>query len=103
MKFHKHLYISDSLKNPGKIKWKLRINAGLPGVYVIALATGPDQLEFYDAALLKQKNFRRLNPPHVVGLATSHAEAMEIVQKITAECYDKTGGADIKAYLKGVT
>ena len=38
MKFYRHLYVSDSIRNLEKVKWKLRHNAGQITIYIIALA-----------------------------------------------------------------
>ena len=101
MKFHKHLYIGKTIKNPKTVKMKLRINAGLLGIFIITLADGTDQLEIYHAAFLKQKLHRKLWPPYVIGIASSKEEAMEMVTQITGECYNATGTARLKDYLLG--
>ncbi|MCL2052313.1 MAG: hypothetical protein FWG91_11405 [Lachnospiraceae bacterium] len=99
MKFYKHLYVGASIKNPKAVKIKLKINAGLIGIYIVALADGPDQLEFYHAALLKQKLLRKLCPPYIIGIAKGREEAENIIEKIAGECYEKTGTAKLKDYL----
>lgn len=101
MKFYKHLYIGDSIKNPEIVKWKLRINSGQLSVFVIALAKGDDQLELYHAGLLKQKLLRRYFPPYIIGIAGGREEAMGIIEKITSDCYALTGNANLKDYLLG--
>ena len=101
MKFHKHLYTGASIKNPKAVKWKLKMNAGLLGIFVIALADGENQLEIYNAAFLKQKLHRRFWPPYIIGIARSQEEAMEIIEKIAAECLAATGTARLKDYLIG--
>ncbi len=98
MKFYKYLYIGDTVSNPAKIKRRLKLHMGV-SVYVIALSMGPDQLEIFHGGYLKQKYYRS-HPPIIVGIASCHEEAMEIVLKITQECLDATGGCDLKTYLK---
>jgi hypothetical protein len=99
MKFHKQLYLGASVRNPQRIKRKLRTGIGwLASVYVVAIAPDPDQLEFYDARFLRQKALRRQNPIYIVGLATSYDEALELVEKIVKDCYAQTGTADIKSF-----
>ena len=98
MKFYKHLYIGDTVTNPAKVKRKLKLHAGV-GVYVIALSKGPDQLEIFHAGYLKQKYYR-FHPPVIIGIASDHEEAVEIVIQITRECLDTTGGCNLKEYLK---
>jgi len=102
MKFHKHLYIGKSIKNPNVIKMKLKINSELLGIFIITLSGGCDQLEIYDAAYLKQKLHRKLWPPYIIGIASGQEEAMEIVRQIAEMCYKETGTANIKDYLLGI-
>ena len=98
MKFYRYLYVGDTVRNPGRVKWKLKHHAGVQ-VYVITLAPSPDQLEIFHSAYLKQK-FYRYHPPIVVGIAASHNEAVEIVIKMTQECLKTLGNCDLKDFLK---
>lgn len=98
MKFYRYLYVGDGVKNPGKVKWKLKRHAGVQ-VYVIVLAPSPDQLEIFHSAYLKQRYYR-YHPPIVVGIAASHEEAVEIVVKIAQECVETLGNCNLKEYLK---
>ena len=99
MKFYKYLYIGDNITNPAKIKRKLKLHAGLVSVYVITIAPGPDQLEIFHSAYLKQKYYR-YHPPIIVGIASGYDEAVEIIMKITQECLDTAGNCNLKEYLK---
>lgn len=98
MKFYKKLYVGKSIKNPQKVKWKLRRNAGQFQVYVIALASGREQLEIYHCAFLQQKYYKK-NPPFIIGIAGSYEEAVEIVMEITQEAVRRLGIPDLKKYL----
>lgn len=98
MKFYKHLYIGDTIKNPAKMKRKLRMHSGV-NIFVIAIAQGADQLEIYHSAYLKQKYYR-YHPPIIIGIASDYKEALQIVLKITEECVLKTGNCNLKDYLK---
>lgn len=98
MKFYKYLYVGDKVSHPEKVKWRLKRHAGTM-VYVIALASGEDQLEIYHSAYLKQRYYR-CHPPVIVGIASSHDEAVEMVAKIVRECLEATGNCRIKEYLK---
>lgn len=98
MKFYKHLYIGDTIKNPAKLKSKLKMHSGV-NIFVIAIACGADQLEIYHSAYLKQKYYR-YHPPIIVGLASDYKEALQIVLKITEECVLHTGNCNLKDYLK---
>ena len=98
MKFYRYLYIGDTIKNPSKIKWKLKHHAGVQA-YVISIAADDDQLEIFHSAYLKQKYFRK-HSPIVVGIASNYDEAVQIVMKITQECLERTGNCNLKEYLK---
>ena len=98
MKFYKELYVGESIKNPRKIKRKLNTNAGLVGIYVITLCSGPDQLEIYSSAVLMQPFYRHA-PLYVIGIAGSYEEAVGIVTKIAEQSYEKNGDCDLKKYL----
>ena len=98
MKFYKYLYVGDTVKEPAKVKRKLKRHAGQL-VYVLCIAHGPDQLEIFHSAFLKQKYYR-YHPPIIVGIASNHKEAVDLVVKITQECVNATGGCNLKEYLK---
>lgn len=106
MFFYRYLYVSPSISNVEEVKKKLRCNAGQLSLYVVMLSPGyaPDrgngqnQIEFCHCFNLQQPYYRT-NPPFIIGLAGSRAEAIEIVRQIVQETYDHTGAADIRAYL----
>ncbi len=98
MKFYRYLYVGDGVKNPQRVKWKLKRHAGVQ-VYVIALAPSPDQLEIYHSAYLKQKYYRH-HPPIIIGIAASYEEAVDLIVKITQECVEALGNCNLKEYLK---
>ncbi len=98
MKFYKYLYIGDTVTNPQKVKWKLKHHAGVQ-VYVITVASFPDQLEILHSAYLKQRYYR-YHPPIIVGIASNYEEAVQIVMKITQECLEATGNCNLREYLK---
>ena len=103
MYFYRHLYVGSSIRDPEKIKERLRTEAGCPTIYVIALCQGPggpgaNQLELYHCANLQQPYYRK-NPPFIIGIASGRIEAIEVVQQIVQEAYDHTGSGDVRAYL----
>lgn len=98
MKFYKYLYVGDTIKNVSRIKRKLKAHAGVQ-VYVITVAKGPDQLELFHGAYLKQRYFR-YHPPVVVGIASDYDEGVQVIMRITEECFAHTGTCNLKGYLK---
>lgn len=98
MKFYKYLYIGDNVNKVFSVKKKLQMHAGV-NVYVITIAQGEDQLEFFHASYLKQKYYRK-HPPVIVGIAENYEEAVGIITEITGDCVKRMGNADLKEYLK---
>lgn len=98
MKFYKNLYIGETIKNPNKVKRKLRRNAGQLNIYVIALAGGGDQLEIYHCGYLQQSYYRK-HPPYIIGIGNGYEEAVNTVVKIVEETLENTGTPNIKNYL----
>lgn len=98
MKYYRYLYTTDSINNVDKLKVKLNLQKGKPGIYIIFWARNNDQLEIMNSLYLKQ-NFYRQKPPVIIGLTKSYEEAVELVVKITNESIQKTGSPNIKDYL----
>ncbi len=98
MKFYKNLYIGDTVKNPHKIKRKLKRRAKLTNIYVVAYMAETGRLEIYHCFMLQQYYYKE-HPPYVIGLAGSKDEAAQIIVKIAEEAVAKTGKADLAAYL----
>lgn len=99
MRFYKDLYVGESIKHPERVKWKLRVAAGQIHVHLITISeNGSNQLECFHNALLKQKVFHRKDH-YVVGIAGNYEEALSLILKITQECVDETGKADLKTFL----
>lgn len=98
MKFYKSLYIGDTVKNPRKIKRKLKKHAKLTNIYVVAYIEESRRLEIYHCFMLQQYYYKE-HPPYIIGLAGSKEEATRIIVKIAEEAVAKTGKADLTAYL----
>lgn len=99
--YHPHLYLGESIKAEklDKIKKKLEKKPLFSGVFLITLSRNEsDQLEIYEAKQLAQSYYKK-NPPHVVGIAKSHAEAVSIVERIVQECLQARQDCSLKEYL----
>lgn len=101
MEFYSDLYTDiQSLNRIDKIKEKLKKNQFLPFIHVITLPLFEDgMLEIYPAYILLQKVYKEMDI-QVVGIASGHNEALELVQEITENCMKETGQVDLKKYLK---
>lgn len=104
IRYCENLYLTDSTeKNLNKIKRKLRLGAGMAGIFVIELSSNPnDMFEIIHASMFKIRRIRHADH-FVIGLAESRRKAYGIVEDIITGHYSKTGGYDgIKAsFLKG--
>lgn len=100
MKFYKNLYLGDTIKNPNKIKRKIKHHAKQLKVFVILLASGSDQLEICHSILLEQPYYhKKENAPYIIGIAGNYEEAVALVCRITQETVAQNGDADLKRYL----
>ena len=100
MKYYKHLYLSEGLeKKKDKIIQKIEAGKILPGIFLVTLA--PDeknQLEIHRYILLLQPVFHR-EELLVVGISKDYEGALELVEEITQEVYNKTKSTDIRSYI----
>lgn len=101
MKWYDNLYVGESIRHKAdKIKWKIRHNAGQIDVYVITLASNPQNLlDIIPAQELMQKGYPKKDL-YVIGLAHGMNEAHEVVKQIIDEVYRATEGFDIISYLQ---
>lgn len=94
------LYVSASLESKkNQILKNLMENKLQPAVYVLTLSQGEqNHLEFFSALLLKQHVFEHTDL-FVVGIADGYDDAVYLVEEITQEVLDETGGTDIRGYI----
>ncbi len=100
MYFYQDLYVSSKIEHPGRIKWRLRHNAGQFSVYLILLCQkeSKNQLEIINSAFLQQPFYKK-NRPFILGMAVGRSDAMELITEMIQEAYEHTGTADVRAYL----
>ena len=99
MRYYKHLYLAEGIRKKEKVIRKLEKNQLQMNIHIITLSQNEeDQLEIYNSMILLQPEF-----PHddffVVGIAKGYEDAVEIVEEIAQEVYNKTKGADIRSYI----
>jgi len=101
MRWYENLYVGESIRHKvEKIKWKIRHNAGQIDIYVITIASNPQNLlDIIPAAELMQKSYPKRDL-FVIGLARGMTEAHEVVKQIIDEVYKETGGFAILPYLQ---
>lgn len=104
MTWYENLYVGESIVHKtNKIKWKIRHNAGQIDIYVIALASNEKNLlDIIPSQELLQKGYPK-KQLYIVGLARGYDEAMEVAVSIVDEVYRRTGGFQVREYLKNKT
>lgn len=100
MKFYYALYMTEKMiPQKEEILKKLKNDELQFEKYLITLTKNEkNHLEFYNSVLLIQKAIPK-DELFVVGIANGYNEALELVEKITQEVYDKTQGVDIRTYI----
>ena len=100
MRYYKYLYLSEGIrKKRRKIIRKLNENKMQMNIHVITLAQNEkNQLEIYNSMLFLQPDFPNENF-FVIGIAKDYEDAIEMVEEISQEVYNKTKGADIRSYI----
>ena len=99
MRYYKHLYLEEGIRKKEKVIRKLEKNQLQMNIHIITLSQNEeDQLEIYNSMILLQPEF-----PHddffVVGIAKGYEDAVEMVEEIAQEVYNKTKGADIRSFI----
>lgn len=100
MKFYRELYLSPGLeKKKKRILKKIKDGKFQKNIYLLILASNEkNQLEICHTALFLQPDYPK-KEYFVVGIANGYEEAIELVEQIAREVYNKTDGADIRSYI----
>jgi len=99
MRYYKYLYLADGIRKKDKIIRKLEEKKLQMNIYVITLARNEkNHLEIYNSMVLRQPDFP-YDDFFVVGIAKGYEDAVEMVEEIVQEVYNKTKGADIRSYI----
>lgn len=99
--YRPELYLGDSIngKKLDKIMKKLEKKPLFSDVFLITVSrNASDQLDIFAARQLVQTYYKK-HPPHVVGIAGSHEEAVELVEQLVQECLKARGDCALKEYL----
>ena len=100
MQWAENLYLTDkTAKKKDKIIRKANRGMGMVSIYLITLASNPENLfDIFHAAHLKQPAFYKQDL-FVVGIASDYEEALELVQRMVEDIYRKTGGVAVREYF----
>ena len=97
MQWAENLYLTDkTAKKKDKIIRKANRGMGMVSIYLITLASNPENLfDIFHAAHLKQPAFYKQDL-FVVGIASGYEEALELVQRMVEDIYRQTGGFAVR-------
>ena len=92
MKWYNNLYVGcQAGRRRHKIIKKAIRNKPQLGVYFITLPVNENNsLEIYPSYVLLQKHYQKSNM-FVVGIGEGREEALEVMEQISMDCYNKTG------------
>lgn len=92
MKWYNNLYVGSCAdRRRHKIIKKAIRNKPQIGVYFITLPVNENNsLEIYPSYILLQNHYRKKNM-FVVGIGEGKEEALEVMEQIIMDCYNKTG------------
>jgi len=101
MRWHKDLYAGASVvPKLNKVKWKIKHNAGQLHVYVITLASNPENLlDIIPSWELLQKRYPKKDM-YIIGLAGNYEEALLLAGQIVQEVFVHTKGFDVRSYIQ---
>ena len=100
MRFFRNMYSSGKSRGREKnIRMKLKMGIGLLGIYCIAVPMyGSDPLEIYNAAVFKQRWYRR-SDLLIVGFSDSLINAELLSGEILSDIYKAQGNYDSRRYF----
>ncbi|MGN0369819.1 MAG: hypothetical protein ACI4EW_04670 [Butyrivibrio sp.] len=100
IKFSKKLYFGKMASlDEKRLKKIVKHEKFIPGVFVVTLAKEPGNLlDICEMTMLN--TFSTVDKSYtVVGIALGKGEALELVERIVEEVYDKTHDMDMQAYF----
>jgi hypothetical protein len=101
MKWYDQLYVGDSIASKvNRIKWKINHNAGTVSIYVVTLASNPDNLlDIIPARELMQKGYPKKDLM-IIGIAKGYKEALLVVQRVIEDTYRKTNDVNVRRMIR---
>lgn len=95
------LYVSDNLKKrEKKIRLRMEKEKFSMDIFLLTLPTNrQNQLDIFPSVHLNQAYIKAQCPP-VIGLAKGYNKALELVLRITKDCYRERRDVKIREYLE---
>ena len=99
MRYYKYLYLAEKKQKKDKIIQRLEDKKLQLNIHVVTLARNEkNQLEIYNSMVLRQPDFP-YDDFFFFFIAKGYEDAVEMVEEIAQEVYNKTRGADIRSYI----
>lgn len=98
MQFFETLYLGQKVTKVNKIKKQILNRSIFVNAYVITLACNEDQLEIFDAKVLRQRYYQS-NPRTIIGIAADYEEAVELLLEITKDSLTQGYEGRLKQFL----
>ncbi len=99
--FRTQLYLGEGIdgRKLNRIKKQICKTPLLANVFLIVPARNPvDQLDIFNARQLAQPHYRDVEL-QVLGIASSHEDALLLIEKIVCECLETQGDCRLREYL----
>lgn len=100
LKWYKNLYVGNTAKKKEKaIRRKINCGLGTFDIYVVTVAAGQgNNLDIFSAGQLLKAQVRK-RCPMIVGIAVGYEEALEIVEQIVKDVWERTGTVEVRSWL----
>ena len=101
IRWYRKLYMTEKArKKRFKIVWRVNHRAGMLNTYLITIPfIGKNQLEIINSSELLHKRYFFV-PTYIVGIAIGYDDAVQLVEKIVKDIYDKTNKTDIRGFFR---
>ncbi len=102
MKWLKNLYVGDRAdRSRYRLMRRIRRQKPTFDIYVLTMPSHPgNQLDIVDANQLRHSYYQNKEDLVIVGLARGRGDALNLTARMVDECFHRTGGADLAAYLQ---
>lgn len=101
MRWALNLYTTEKTKKKlPKIMWKMKRRRIQPGIWLITIASNPENLlDIFQSIYYLQPAFLKQNPD-IVGIAEDEEAAKELVVQMLQDIYEKNGNFDVRSYFE---
>lgn len=101
MRWYRKLYVGETAKKDRyRIVGKVRHGRLQKNIYLITIASNKKNLlDIYPSNTMLWNYFKQ-SDVLIVGIAKGYDEAVELACRIVTEVYERTGGFDVRSYIR---